>query len=388
MESITLDRGRDMLEEKLNNYLKEALFYHNLSGLAVGITIGEGSPLKCKGFQFEEAVGFQNYIEKKALKVEHIFHVASITKLFVGTAILKLIEQGKLQLHWSVKEILPWFSVDDQRYANITILHLLTHTAGLADVLDYGWDRPEIDEGALKRYCESDEVKKSKLLWSPEENRFQYSNMGYELLGTVIAVISGMSFEDYVMEQLLRPLHLTDTTLLTYQRTEQIGICGAVSDGNYIKDSLDLKNLEKVNMAMPHTKNEQKQLVLEEQYPYNRAHGPSSTITTNLNDLGRWAKAHLEKRILREETVDLMWREYAVVPNNGEHIGLSWFLRNQNGYQLVGHEGNDDGFRASFWICPELDVHIAVLSNLTQAPVKKINKRLFDLLLSENNMEK
>lgn len=388
MDSITLDRGRGMLEEKLNNYLKEALFYHDLSGLAVGITVGERSPMKCKGFQFEEAIGFQNYIEKKALKVEHVFHVASITKLFVGTAILKLIEQGKLQLDWSVKEILPWFSVDDQRYANITILHLLTHTAGLADVLDYGWDRPELDEGALKRYCESDEVKKSKLLWSPEENRFQYSNMGYELLGAVIAQISGMSFEDYVTEHILRPLHMTDTTLLTYQRTEAIGIYGSVLDTRYVKDCLNLKNLEKVNMAMPHTKNEQRQIVLEEQYPYNRAHGPSSTITTNLKDLARWARAQLEKRVLQKDTVDLMWKEYAVVPNNGEHIGLSWFLRNQNGYQLIGHEGNDDGFRASFWICPELDVHITVLSNMSEAPVKKINKKLFELLLSENNMEK
>lgn len=370
-----------MLVEKLNDYLKEALLYHDLSGLAVGITVGEESPLSDRGLCYEQAVGFQNYIDKNPLKAEHIFHVASVTKLFVGTAILRLIEQGNLQLDWLVKEIIPWFAVDDQRYKNITIRHLLTHTAGLTDVLDYGWENPELDEGALRRYCESDEVRKSKLLWSPEKNRFQYSNIGYELLGTVIAQISGMSFEDYVMEHILQPLHMTDTTLLTFQRTEPIGICGSVFNANYIKESLDLKHLEKVNMAMPHTKNKHRQIVLEAQYPYNRAHGPSSTITTNLKDLSRFARAYLEKRVLRADTIDLMWREYALVPNNGEHIGLSWFIRNQNGYELYGHEGNDDGFRASFWVCPALDAHITVLSNMSQAPVKKINKKLFELLL-------
>ncbi|MBK5246686.1 MAG: hypothetical protein JJE49_05365, partial [Peptostreptococcaceae bacterium] len=47
---------------------------------------------------------------------------------------------------------------------------------------------------------------------------------------------------------------------------------------------------------------------------------------------------------------------------------------------LYGHEGNDDGFRASFWICPALDMHIVVAANITKAPVKKINKSIFDIL--------
>ena len=75
--------------------------------------------------------------------------------------------------------------------------------------------------------------------------------------------------------------------------------------------------------------------------------------------------------------------EYATVPNNGEKMGLGWFMRRQKGYQLYGHEGTDDGFRASFWICPELDLGIVVLSNLSGAPVKKLNKKLFDRLVCD-----
>ena len=68
-------------------------------------------------------------------------------------------------------------------------------------------------------------------------------------------------------------------------------------------------------------------------------------------------------------------------------MGLGWFMREQTvtsddgisrTYRLCGHEGTDDGFRASFWICPELDMVTVVLSNLSGAPVKRINKKLFD----------
>ena len=62
-------------------------------------------------------------------------------------------------------------------------------------------------------------------------------------------------------------------------------------------------------------------------------------------------------------------------------MGIGWFMREQTvdgkTYKLLGHEGTDDGFRASFWICPELGLVTVVLSNLSGAPVKRINKKLF-----------
>ena len=77
-----------------------------------------------------------------------------------------------------------------------------------------------------------------------------------------------------------------------------------------------------------------------------------------------------------------VWKPQAEVPNNGEKMGIGWFIRKQLGHTLYGHEGSDDGFRASFWICPELDTVTVVLSNLSDAPVKKINKKLFERIVS------
>ena len=126
--------------------------------------------------------------------------------------------------------------------------------------------------------------------------------------------------------------------------------------------------------ARPHEKDKEKTIVRSKDFPYNRAHGPSSTLTSNVIDLEKWGDAHLKQRLLKKETYELAWKEVALVPNNGEHIGLSWFRREQNSFVLFGHEGTDDGFRASFWLCPQLELSVAVCSNISGAPVKKIQQ--------------
>lgn len=357
-----------MIADKLNKFVEEALFYQDLPGLEVGISIGENSKSRHKGLNFKRAAGYKDFMTKEPLKTGDIFHMASVTKLFVGAAVMQLAEEGKVRLSAKAAELLPWLFIEDQRYLNITVKDLLSHTSGLGDVGNYGWDKPEFDEGALRRYIESEEVRNSRLLWEPGILKFQYSNMAYEILGAIISEISGLSFEDYVENNIFKPLEMNDTTLLTFKRAG---------------GSLKLKDLSKAGVAMPHVKDKNNHIMHEPFYPYNRAHGPSSTLTSNLDDMEKWAKAHLSRSFLKEKTYSQIWEKVASVPNNGEHIGLSWFIREQNGYTLYGHEGNDDGFRASFWICPELDAHIVVMSNITKAPVKKINKSVFDILTQE-----
>lgn len=74
---------------------------------------------------------------------------------------------------------------------------------------------------------------------------------------------------------------------------------------------------------------------------------------------------------------DEILKEYAVVPIMDEKMGIGWLCRSRAGYEFIGHEGTDDGFRASFWLCPEPGISMIVLSNMTNAPVKKINQKAF-----------
>lgn len=350
------------MKEKLDDFIKKALVNYDLPGLAVGIRIGEAGGSERDGLVYRGAAGYKDYIAKEPLLPEHIFHMASVTKLFVGTSILQLWEKGRIDLDDHLTDYLPWFEMKDERYRLITIRQLLSHTSGMPDVKDYCWDRPETDEGALERYVRSAEVREAYLLWDPADARFSYSNIGYEILGTVIAAVSGMPFENYVRNNIFLPLGMKDSTLLSFER------------GIYDEKGPDQ------NLCTPHEKDEGKNIVRSKDFPYNRAHGPSSTLTSNVIDLEKWGEAHLKRLLLKKDTYDAAWKNHALVPNNGEHIGLSWFRREQNGFVLYGHEGTDDGFRASFWICPELELVISVCANISGAAVKKINKQLFDLL--------
>ena len=334
---------------KLDKFLDKALFMYDLPGLAVGIGYNDQTYIK--------SLGYKNYIQKVPLENHHIFHMASISKLLVGTSILLLWEDGKIDLAEKLITYLPWFEIRDLRYKNITIRQLLSHTSGLPDVENYNWDKPETDDEALERFVRSDEVKQSNLLWDPEDKRFAYSNIAYEILGTVIATVSGITFEDFVHEKIFKVLDMKDSSMLTFKR--------------------DMREL-----CSPHVKSDDKEIVLAPHFPYNRRHAPSSTFTSNLEDLGKWAKANLNKTILKAGTYEMAWESQAIVPNNKEHICLSWFRREQKGHILYGHEGSDDGFRSSFWICPELNLYITVCSNISNAPVKRINKELFDIISS------
>lgn len=347
------------LTQKLDQYIEEALFYYDLPGLAVSAVSRE------KDLDYKNAVGYRNFITKAPLKTEHIFHMASVSKLFTSSGIMMLCSRGELGLDDKLADVLPELSIEDGRYREITVRSMLTHTSGIADVEDYHWDTPRTDEAALRDYCFSDEVRKSPMLWSTGEGKFRYSNIAYELLGYIIEKKSGMPYEEYMKQTFLQPLGMKDSTFLTFERAG---------------GSLDLAKLESRNMAMPHTKDEEKHIVMEKHYPYNREHGPSSTLTSNLYDLSRWADAHIDRKVFSPELYKEIWKGYATVPNNGEKMGLGWFMRKQHGLSLCGHEGTDDGFRASFWICPEHGIHVIVVSNLSGAPVKKIGKKLLTLI--------
>ena len=334
----------------LDDYLQKAFFYYDLPGIVAGVGYGK------TGLQYVKSFGTKNVETKAELWPEDIFHMASLAKLFTGTGIMLLWEKGQLELDVPIVTYLGLFQMADASAEKITVRQLLTHTSGMPDVRDYHWDWPQRSSDALKNYIRSGEVRNAHLLWSPTDKKFSYSNIGYDLLGLIIAEVSGSSFEDYIEANIFQEIGMSESTFLTFNR--------------------DLSRI-----CAPHGKNKDNKISVLEHYPYNRIHAPSSTLTANIYDIEKWAMAHLSQKMLRPETYRIVWEEFAEVPNNKEKICLSWFLREQKGYWLYGHEGADDGFRSSFWICPEIDLFIVLCSNISNAPLKKISKRIFELIV-------
>jgi CubicO group peptidase (beta-lactamase class C family) len=349
MQEEALEVALKIKSSKLDEAVWKAFFYNDLPGMAIGIGSGSG------GLQYVKTCGVKNLETQETLVPADIFHMASLAKLFTGTGIMLLWECGSIDLDAPVRQYLNWFRMKDEAAEKITIKQLLTHTSGMPDVRDYHWDRPKVREDALRDYIGSEELTGASLLWEPDLKRFSYSNMGYDLLGLIIAEVSGVSFEEFIRQNIFRVIGMEDSTFLTFER-DMSKICA------------------------PHKKNQAKEIEVAEHYPYNREHAPSSTLTSNLGDIEKWAMAHLKQSILKPETYRTLWDEFTVVPNNGEKICLSWFVREQNGCKLYGHEGADDGFRSSFWICPDLDLFIIICANISNAPLKKISKQIFEIV--------
>jgi|GEM_PF-510533 len=330
------------LSNELEPKIKEEIQQGRLPGFAIGV-IKNGKLIYAKGFGVAKLSG-NTPITSKSL-----FHMASVTKTFVATAVMQLVEKGKLDLDAPLVRYLPYFHLDDERYKTITIRQMLSHTSGIPDTANYNWDKPEYDDGALERFVRS--IAQQKLVFAPGE-KFAYSNTAYEALGDVIAKVSGESFENYVQHHILTPLGMKDSTLFVREANPQL-------------------------LTTPHVM-ENNQVVVSKIFPYNRAHAPSSTLYSSIEDMSRWAIAHLNhgeldgQRILKRETVDSMWRP--VVDALSMKEGISWFTTEKQGHRFVLHSGGDVGFESLVMLAPDDEVAVVAMSNFAANDHDYVNK--------------
>lgn len=203
-----VERLQTELEPKLTSEIQQ----QHLPGFAIGV-IKDGKLIYAKGF------GVSKLGETTPVTTRSLFHMASVTKTFVATSIMQLVEAEKIDLDAPLTRYLPYFHMADERYKTITIRQMLSHLSGIPDVADYNWNKPEYDDGALERFVRT--IAQQKLIFAPGE-RFAYSNAAYEVLGDVIAKVSGVSFEDYVQHHILTPLGMKDSTLLVRNTNPQL----------------------------------------------------------------------------------------------------------------------------------------------------------------------
>jgi CubicO group peptidase (beta-lactamase class C family) len=337
------------LKKKLNAYLAETVERLNVAGLTVAITRNDS-------VIYSAAFGYRNIETKERLTPYHVFHWASVSKTFVATAIMQLWEQKKIDLDEKLTTYLPYFRQQDEFYKDITIRQMLNHTSGIGDVDDYEWDKPQYDSGALERFVRG--IANDKMLFAPGKD-MRYSNTAFETLGDVIAKISGMSFETYVRKNILDPLEMNITSFLYPE----------------IPDSLRVSGHEWAGMP-----------IVSKYYPYNRRHGPSSTLNSNVLEMTHYAFAHLNRgiykgeRILADSTYDLWWTNSVNLENKSE-IGLAWWLSERNGLKLVSHSGGDTGFRSFFLLVPEKNISIMLVSNYELLRTDDLAAAILDILM-------
>lgn len=337
--------------ERIDSALSAYVTRPDIAGFGVGI-IYHNQILFARGY------GYRNMDTKESVTTRSLFHMASVSKPFVATAIMQLVEEGSIALDDRIVSILPYFRLSDKKYDKITIGQMLSHLSGMPDVEDYEWDRPQYDERALERYVRS--LSGEKLISEPGE-QFHYSNMAFDILADVIAKVAGVPFEDYVESRIFRPSGMKNSTFLKSSVPDSLATMPHIYDLTHFR------------------------MAVSKVYPYNRPHAGSSTLHSNVEDMIRWAFINLYEgdfdggNILKKSSYDQLWKKEFQIGAD-RYIGLSWFISRYDGKTVISHSGGDTGYRSYLLMIPEDTTAIITMGNSDNFQSYGIAGQILDIL--------
>jgi CubicO group peptidase (beta-lactamase class C family) len=294
-----------------------------------------GSVLVARGNDvvFSKGYGLANYDRKTANSPETRYRVASITKQFTAASILLLEERGRLSLDDRVKKHMPGAPAS---WDEITIFHLLTHTAGFAGLQTPVSARgaPLLNaEGTLAGYLR--QLAERPLISRPGE-AFSYTNSGYWILGLLIETISGQGYEEFVRANLLTPVGLSNTGLHAQVPADTLATLTATPGGPSVPPANTLA------------------------HPDSAAGFYSTT-----GDLARWQAALYGGKVLSAASLKKMTTVF-----KGDY-GLGVYVRTVDGRLAMTHGGGAPPF-ANLTYFPDQRISVVVLGNLNLAPAPEI----------------
>lgn len=271
-----------------------------------------------------------------------LFQFGSTGKTFTATAIMRLVEQGKVDLDAPVQTYVPELKLKDEETARtVTVLQLLNHSAGWQG--DFFEDTGNGDD-AVARYVE----KMSELdQVSPLGSHASYNNAAVVLAGRVIEKVTGQVYEEAIKELLLEPLELEQTFA-------------------FMTDIMTRR------FAVGHTHHQDGRITVARPWALPRSVIPAGGWSANVRDQLAWARFHLGdgrgkdgEQVLSKESLDRMKQPTFSLGGSaiGDYVGISWLIKDIDGVRLVGHGGSTNGQRAAFQMVPEHDFAVVVLTN-------------------------
>ena len=332
---------------KIETLMAQVMQEQRQVGMAIGIVMN-GEVAYTRGFGVAD-------VESGRPMTEHsLFEQGSISKQVVGTAIMQLVEQGKLKLDDPLVKYLPSFQLKDARYPTITIRQILTHQSGMtALALDSmeAYARsltPEYDAASYERMVRG--LSDMELLYAPGQGPFTYSDLAYNVLGAVIGEVSGQPFEDYVRDHIFLPLGMNDSTFA-------------------------LRAADPMLLARPHVTGADGRIVKATVFPYSRANAPSTHLYTSVADMARWMVTNLHEGALADvqipqpATHQEMWRVHVPETGLGEYFsawasyGLGMYMGDLYGEPVMGTGGTNLGYISYQLIFPAKNMGIVIMAN-------------------------
>ncbi|MDV4099869.1 serine hydrolase domain-containing protein [Elizabethkingia anophelis] len=311
------------LEQKTDSIIKTEFGDINGPGGVFMIT-KDGKPV------YKKAFGKSNLELNTDLNPESVFQLGSITKQFTAIAILILEEQGKLKVTDPVSKYVPDYPSGDK----ITIHHLLTHTSGIKDFTKMK-SLQDIAQKEMTPKMMVDFFKNEPIDFAPGE-KFEYNNAGYVLLGYIIELTSGVTYENFIQKNIFDKTGMTNSYYASDRKVIKNSAYGYHQKGNvYVNKSI-------ISFSVPFS---------------------SGSLMSTTADMLKWQKALNQNLLLKPENIQKAFRKYKL--NSGQEFtyGYGWHIKEITGQPTREHGGSIFGFKTMGIYFPKQDIYILGLSN-------------------------
>jgi len=302
-------------------------------GVAIGILD--------QGVITTRGLGITNVNNAQPVTPQTVFPIASISKTFAATMVMRLVEQGKIDLKAPVRKYLPDFKVRDEAVArDVTVWNLLTHSAGWEGQVS----GPDRGEDTLRNFTAT--VMPDLMQVAPRSAAWSYNNAGFSVSGRVIESVTGKSINQSIFELVFQPLGLK---------------CAGTTAGDFMVHRFAVGHNNRGNEAPGMI----------------RPFSPSVSVTAGgvglcVDDLMSYAQFHLGngitpggERLLSKESLEMMRTAQLHKQSTDDDIGLAWHLRTVGNLRVAAHGGTLAGHILLLELVPEKNFAIGILTNST-----------------------
>jgi CubicO group peptidase (beta-lactamase class C family) len=321
------------LEVFIDGVIASQLEAHNIPGAAIAV-VKDGELFFSKGYGYAD---FENQRLVNANKT--LFRVASISKLFTWTAVMQLVERGKLDLHTDINVYLKELQIPDTYPQPVTLAHLMTHTSGFAEKWIGLAPRSADEIIPLGKYLLNNIPSRVH----PPGDLTGYTNVGADLAGYIVEKVSGISFNRYVEENIFKPLGMSHST---FRQPVPADLSSNLAKGYSYTNGMFVAG----EITFHHSV-------------------PAATMWTTATDLAKFMITHLQGgsfygvHILQENTVkEMHQQQFTNDPQvNGWTYGFA--EANDNNQRIITHVGNFDEFYSQLILLPERELGVFVSYN-------------------------
>lgn len=367
--SIEINNEIKDMNERLDSFLDNKIERNEFPGIQY-IVVNKNDCF------YSYAGGFSDVINKKPMTFDNTLNTFSTTKLITAISILQLMEKGRLKLDEKVS-----LYIENIPYKEITIRNVLSHSSGIPNpVLGNFYIHWEDEHRTFDRDKLLDKVlsKNSKLKYT-QGSKIKYSNLGYAILGKVIEVISGTSYEEYVQQNIFNKLDIDSK--LCHFRSQKF------SDNAkpYYKANSVVYNIMKLFLRGVKVKKEGKWKTLDKNWYFNfPAHGG---IIVSAREYAKLFQDLLkdDSKLLGKNSKELFFSEQ--IRYKKSRRAISWGIKNFEGIKYYSHTGGGLGYVSAVRYYPEYNIISVLQINRTNVKALNIQNQLDKEILDEMDLK-